>query len=584
MGYLGKGPIRIPGKLYDGVGVAGTSGYILSSTATGTQWVPAASAGSSDFLGLDDTPESFTASKFLAVNSAGTAIEFVDAPSGGGSTGMDITLGTPTDGSLSASNALVGFTTTTKVTDAIDDINEVLGKLAPAKPPNLSAKTLSLTSSYSATETTSGQPKFNSVTDNTRPRTSTVEEFWDGESGTLTANVNGSANGSRALTSGDDSGTYTSLVIDDDFGYPVSGTGAGFWSALDAYIQSSSDLSLGENTYQMKHSDTGDTNLLTFYVDDPGDPTISGQTFNVTGASSRYISGVPSIDSNQTINVSFTINNAIKTFYNTSKVATVSGTSILSSSRDHQITGAKNYGDTISVSNAPSTGSLTVGSNKYSETNTLSIQGFNSKGTGGTSASLTLTNVRVDTKSDESGRIFAGSGQYPTTYGTAAGTWDSTQNLISNNAYREELQLVGGVYKRPTQNYASNSPTAGPNYSSDTQTGYRYVLFNVGTISNATSVTINLNNASNISNLEQSDMSLQVKVDGANQTNGWINANSAYSAGNPTNNGDPALDFGASTATVRRITFGTAVKTGTVYVRFGLPTGSNKSLGSITKS
>ena len=38
------------------------------------------SSGSENFLGLTDTPSSFTASKFLAVNSGGTAIEFVDVP------------------------------------------------------------------------------------------------------------------------------------------------------------------------------------------------------------------------------------------------------------------------------------------------------------------------------------------------------------------------------------------------------------------------------------------------------------------------------------------------------------------------
>ena len=41
------------------------------------------SSGSENFLGLTDTPSSFTASKFLAVNSGGTAIEFVDTPQTG---------------------------------------------------------------------------------------------------------------------------------------------------------------------------------------------------------------------------------------------------------------------------------------------------------------------------------------------------------------------------------------------------------------------------------------------------------------------------------------------------------------------
>ena len=37
------------------------------------------------FVGLDDTPSSFTADKWLKVNSGGTALEWADAPSGGGS-------------------------------------------------------------------------------------------------------------------------------------------------------------------------------------------------------------------------------------------------------------------------------------------------------------------------------------------------------------------------------------------------------------------------------------------------------------------------------------------------------------------
>lgn len=41
-------------------------------------------SGASTFLELSDTPASYEASKMLAVNSDGDAIEFVDAPSGGG--------------------------------------------------------------------------------------------------------------------------------------------------------------------------------------------------------------------------------------------------------------------------------------------------------------------------------------------------------------------------------------------------------------------------------------------------------------------------------------------------------------------
>ena len=57
-----------------------------------TQWVDASSNGGggtggsggvSNFLALSDTPGSYTADKWLKVNSAGNALEFTDAPSGG---------------------------------------------------------------------------------------------------------------------------------------------------------------------------------------------------------------------------------------------------------------------------------------------------------------------------------------------------------------------------------------------------------------------------------------------------------------------------------------------------------------------
>ena len=45
-----------------------------------------AAGSNQSFIGLDDTPLSFTADKWLKVNSGGTALEWADAPSGGGTT------------------------------------------------------------------------------------------------------------------------------------------------------------------------------------------------------------------------------------------------------------------------------------------------------------------------------------------------------------------------------------------------------------------------------------------------------------------------------------------------------------------
>ena len=55
-----------------------------------------------------------------------------DIGSGGANTGMELTLATPTDGSLTNSAAYQNFTTGTKVTDAIDVVFDVSDTLLPA--------------------------------------------------------------------------------------------------------------------------------------------------------------------------------------------------------------------------------------------------------------------------------------------------------------------------------------------------------------------------------------------------------------------------------------------------------------------
>ena len=67
-------------------------GEVLSWNGSDYDWVPdqtGSGGGSSTFIGLTDTPSSFTASKWLKVNSAGNALEFTDAPSGGGGGSSD---------------------------------------------------------------------------------------------------------------------------------------------------------------------------------------------------------------------------------------------------------------------------------------------------------------------------------------------------------------------------------------------------------------------------------------------------------------------------------------------------------------
>lgn len=64
---------------------------VLTSDGQGNLTWEAIEAGITNFLGLSDTPNSYsgTGSQFVAVNSAGTALEFVDAPEGTTISGTD---------------------------------------------------------------------------------------------------------------------------------------------------------------------------------------------------------------------------------------------------------------------------------------------------------------------------------------------------------------------------------------------------------------------------------------------------------------------------------------------------------------
>ncbi len=562
------------------------SGFNVTDLGSGEVFVDLGStfnpwevAGQDTLDAIGEEPVEFVAGSGIVITTNSTStpksITFAASGGGGSSVGTGITLGTPTDSSFA--DGLLSFTPTTTVTDAIDEVNEILNKLAPAKPQNLSAVTISLSSSYSATETSSGTSRSN-VTSSTTPQTNTTSAFYDGDSGTLSAYIDGSlaTNSSQVLTTSDDSGTYGSLIIASDVDtYSGQSGKEGFWKQLTARILSASSLATGSHTYQLRHSGTGDTNTLTFYVDDPVTTSITSTSSSFSGSTSSYISGVPTLSSGTTFTVSFTINDAIKQFYNTTQVATITGSSILSSSVSHSITGVQTPNATITVSGK----TCTVGSSKYSETNSLTITPYNSAGNSGTTASISL-GARVDTVSNESSRLLAGSGQYPTTGYGAGNTFTSSNSL--KTVYTEELQLLNGVYCWPSANYSSNTPTAGPDYSSGMGSSDRWVIFQHGvSLSNISAFTFTIDGSSNFgSTAIVTGIKIYAKVEGVT---GWIDCNAAYSPGtNPSSDGDAALVIANSTATSKRITFGTIARSGTLYIRIGLPAASNKTFSGVS--
>jgi hypothetical protein len=100
-----------------------------------------------------------------------------------------------------------------------------------------------------------------------------------------------------------------------------------------------------------------------------------------------------------------------------------------------------------------------------------------------------------------------------------------------------------------------------------------WVYFTIGSINNASNVTINIENSNGTITEDFTDgmrmtnnFDLQVKVVGISGTD-WLDGNYRYISGNPENFGDAALDVNNSTAISRKITFGSTNRTGEVKVR-----------------
>jgi hypothetical protein len=151
-----------------------------------------------------------------------------------------------------------------------------------------------------------------------------------------------------------------------------------------------------------------------------------------------------------------------------------------------------------------------------------------------------------------------------------------------------ELQLINGTYQYPPRrNYTRNYPIAGPDYTTilpDSFEAHRWYTF-TQSIAAVSAFTVTFNGASFTGNTLATSGSMRVyaRVSGSAPTNGWIDGATAYpGTGDPTNDGDPALVIGSTTNTAKRITFGTAAKTGTLFVRIGIPSGSSRTFTSIT--
>jgi hypothetical protein len=245
--------------------------------------------------------------------------------------------------------------------------------------------------------------------------------------------------------------------------------------------------------------------------------------------------------------------------------------------------------------------SFIILNSSYTENVSLTVTVINAASTQATQ-SLTISStrpgrtMRIDTVSNESTRLISGgtSGNFPSS-GSYGNPYDSSQSLVGSSGYLYELQLLNGKYQRlSSTNYSLNFPIAGPNYTTDPNSSLRWVIFKRSSVSQISSFTMTFTGPENFTgdngSKVTSGISMYAKVDGPTPGDSslWVNCNSPYSPGNNpgsgTTQGDPAMDSSNSTFVLKAVTFGTASKSGDLFVRVGLPLGSSVKFSGITIS
>ncbi len=468
------------------------------------------------------------------------------------------------------------------VDSSVADIYTILNKLVPEQPDDLSTKNLSNPGYYSARIESNGTQVSNITDDNTP--ISTVSDFLKEIDTNLIAYINGSSDGSIHVIDSDMSGfSNQSLTITDDVDAYAGQSGKeNFYRILDAQILSdtSLDASTLQQTYNLQYPDSGnETGTVNFYIDDPTNPSISQQSLDSSVATiTRYISGVPSYADGDSIGISYRVDNAIGKFYHSTTLGNANlnaGDSVNSG-----LPGTPpSEGDNVSFSSQ----TLTFGNNEYYENGNISINitPYNSKGSYTSGDGTLAISGRIDTVSNENDRVLSGYGDYPTSgYG---GTFDSSVSL-KTVPYDSELQKLNGLYRWPTGDYSGWRD--GPNYNTGLDASTRWVTFST-TITDVTGFNIQFNNTTNFT-ANDSEVTANIKifanVDGGSPTNGWIDCNEPYDGvdSDVTDDGEGAMEVNNSSATYKSCTFGSTLKSGTLYVRVGLEQGSSLLFEDVT--
>jgi hypothetical protein len=328
----------------------GTSGYVLQTDGAGNlSWVAQSGNGGGSTSNIANGTSNVSIpvvngninmgvggnANVVVVTSTGANINgLLTVPNtAGGATA--VALGSPTQGNL-VSNA-VTLTTDSSVSNAIAQLNEVLGKLVPPAPPNFPAsQTIAIQgvasyrmTNYTQTDHTPGANK--SVAGGTTVAnvlraatylTSNITTAGPGNEGIVTAELNGTAAGTVTLTDTlNANGTYSNLVIYNNFDYHAANANIapGFWSVFSAHAGGT--VVQGWNEVYIADSVASNTNTTAWFYDssNPGTPAFSSTTITPpVSPTYEYSSTVPHYTNTNIFTLAANVNRLSGNMYPTS--------------------------------------------------------------------------------------------------------------------------------------------------------------------------------------------------------------------------------------------------------------------------
>jgi hypothetical protein len=453
----------------------------------------------------------------LVLDPNGTGVVVIANTSGGATA---IQLGDPTQGNL-VSNA-VTLANSSSVSNAIAQLNTVLGKLVPPSPPNFPASTTIAIASvatyrmsnYVQTDNTPGANKsvaggttVSTVRRASSYSTNAVANAGPGDSGTISVRLNGSSAGSRALTTAlDGNGTYSNLVITNNFDYRNVNANiqAGFWSVFTS--QAVGTVTEGWNEVYIADSATSNTNTANWFYDSstPGTPTFSSLTITPPGSPSyTYSSTIPNYNNTNQFTITADVNRLSGNMYPTSdtfvtgtaggafaapagvtytaaSVTTPLAQNLYVSSGNASISttstiisgfGSSSTGPTLSSNNSYNVGTAAL-------TATLAANVLYKTGTVSSASVIEEANVFVgSTIGSGSGLAFRiinpGSGNTPAFTGSEAAF-----NSQSSTLQTYDATVITNTLKHDQTNYSTGYLPAGPNLSSG-RSGTQYFTFKI---------------------------------------------------------------------------------------------------------